>query len=292
MSEAAERLGIPSAQARTFARSTQLSLPGMTLQLSLWQTSPAQQWVAFGLLSRPGGLPVEAWSELLLRSNCAISAMNTSSVSLNDSGDALLVLRLTSQPHHQREMLADELSDLLSIAESLVAGATALQGNKSGATAPVSTMPKQNERSAQQAQAAMNRQWHRPVLIAALQHLGVAVPPVEQIKTVGVIQANGRVYEVIADSDHQHLLVSTPLPTSLITATQRERALLANLHLMMLTQCAVVLAPHGSALQARWNSAGLDGQAFAEWLLDFGQLAESFRQTSAIGTSRNLAWTR
>lgn len=290
--EAAERLGIPSVQARAFSRSAQLPLPGLTLQLSLWQTSPVQQWVVLGLLPRPKGLPVEVWSELLLRSNCAISAMSSSSVSLNDSGDAVLVLRLISQPQHQREMLANELSHLLSVAESLVAGATALQGNQSGAPRPVTTAPRQGEHAEQQAQAAMNREWHRPLLIAALQHLDIAAPPFEQILTVGVIQANGRAYEVIADSDRQHLLISTPLATSLNTATQRERALLANLHLMMLTQTAVVLAPHGSALQARWNSTGLDGQAFAEWLLDFGQLAESFIHTSAIRPARNIAWTR
>lgn len=289
---AAERLGIPSALARSFARDAQLALPGLTLQLSLWQTSPVQQWVAFALLPRPNGLPVEIWSELLLRSNCAISAMSSSSVSLNDSGDVVLVQRLVSQPQHQREMLADELSHLLSVAESLVAGATAVQGHQRHAPSPVSTPPRQRERAVEQAQAAMNRQWHRPLLIAALQHLGIAAPPFEQIKTVGVIQANGRAHEVIADGDHQHLLVSTPLPISLTTAAQRERALLANLHLMMLTQCTVVLAPHGCALQARWNSAGLDGQAFAEWLLDFGQLAESLQQASTTGNPRNLAWTR
>lgn len=290
--QAAERLGIPSPLARTFSRSAQLPLPGLTLQLSLWQSTPFQQWVVFGLLPRPHGLPVEVWSELLLRSNCAISAMSSSTVGLNDAGDAVLVQRLTSQPQHHREVLADELSHLLSVAESLVAGATALQGDRTTTPRPPSTAPRQGDRPMQKAQAAMNHAWHRPLLIAAMEHLGIAVPPAVQIQTVGLIQTHGRSFEVIADTDQQHLLVSTPVSTSLHTATQRERALLANLHLMLLTQCAVVLAPQGSALQARWNSAGLDGKAFAEWLVDFGRLADGFMQSAAPRTPRNTPWIR
>lgn len=288
----AERLGVPPSQARTFARSAQLSLPGLTLQLSPWQTSPVQRWVAIGLLPRPYGLRAEIWSELLLRSNCAISAMSNGSVALDDSGNALLVLRLTSQPRYCHEMLADELSHLLSIAESLVAGATALESGTRGLSQPVAAAPTQGKQSAQLAQTAMNQQWHRPILIAAMQHLGAATPALEQIMTVGLIQVNGRSYEVIADGDHEHLLISTSVPTLLKTAAQRERALLANLHLMMLTQCAVVQAPHESALQARWNSIGLDGKSFADWLLDFGRLADSFLHTSAIRSSSDYSWTR
>ena len=74
---------------------------------------------------------------------------------------------------------------------------------------------------------------------------------------------------------------------------QREQALQANLQLLLLTHCAVVLAPHSSVLQARWNSQGLAGEDFADWLLDFGQLADRFTSTPlpAASAPRNPAWT-
>ncbi|MGY2289761.1 type III secretion system chaperone [Pseudomonas sp. SDO528_S397] len=293
LAEAANDLGLPADQAREFARSGALSLPGMSVQLSLWQAEPVQQWIALGLLPRPATLAADPWSELLLRANCAVSAMSTGSVALNETGDGLLVQRLASRPGQVTTRLGNEVAHLLALAESLVGGATALSGGATGPAAPGHTAPVQQRGAQAAATAAMNQHWHRPLLTQALQHLGIAVPPAAQMQTVGVIQVNARSFEVLADADGQHLLVSSAIKTPLTRGQQRERALQANLHLMLLSQCAVVLTPTGSALQARWNSQALDGAAFADWLLDFGHLADSFTQAPAPAPSalRNRTWT-
>ncbi|MGB3125102.1 MAG: type III secretion system chaperone [Pseudomonas sp.] len=291
--QAAERLGVPSSLAGDFARDGVLNLPGMTLQLSPWQTQPVPQWAALGLLRRPDGLPADTWSELLLRANCGASAMSSCSLAMNEAGEALLVQCLSSRPDTDGAHLSDELAHLLALGESLVAAATAFNAGPGSASTPAGQVPLQATPTVQSAQAAMHQDWHRPLLIRALQRLGVSAPAPEQIHTVGVINANGRAFEVIADGDGQHVLVSTPIDTPLRTAGQRERCLRANLHLMLLSRCAIALAPHGSALQARWNCTALNGEDFADWLLDFGVLADSFAAppSSAATAPRNPAWT-
>lgn len=287
LENAATQLGVPASLAREFAHNAVLTLPGLTLQLSLWQPEPVAQWVALGLLPRPAQCSASVWSELLLRANCAVSALSTASVALSERGDGLLVLRLASRPGAEHPALADELAQLMAIGESLVAGATALaapirQASSAPATPPTPSQP---------GTAALHLDWHRPLLTSALQRLGIAAPTL--IQTVGVIVANARIFEVIADSDQRHLLVSTVIDTPLATPMQREQALQANLQLLLLTHCAVVLAPHSSVLQARWNSQGLAGEDFADWLLDFGQLADRFTSTPlpAASAPRNPAWT-
>ncbi|MDL2186472.1 hypothetical protein P5706_19990 [Pseudomonas sp. ChxA] len=291
--EAGERLGVPPALARDFARDAVLNLPGMTLQLSPWQTLPVPQWVALGLLRRPNGLPAETWSELLLRANCGVSAMSSCSLAMSETGEGLLVQRLASRPDADGAQLSDELAHLLALGESLVAAATALNAGPGSAGTPAGPVPAQAAPTLQSAQAALHQDWHRSLLLSALQRLGVSAPASEQIHTVGVIKANGRSFEVIADGDRCHLLVSTPIETALRTPSQRERCLRANLQLILLTHSAVALAPHGSTLQARWNSTALNGEDFADWLLDFGVLADSFAAppSPAATAPRNPAWT-
>lgn len=285
LENAATQLGVPASLAREFARNAVLALPGLTLQLSLWQPQPVAQWVALGLLPRPAHCSPSVWSELLLRANCAVSAMNTVSLALSEQGDGLLVLRLASRPGAEHHGLADELAQLMAIAESLVAGATALATPISQASSAPTTPPT----AFQPDTSTLNLDWHSPLLRRALQHLGIAAPTL--IQTVGMIVANARTFEIIADSDQRHLLVSTAIDTPLMTPTQREQALQANLQLLLLTHCAVVLAPHGSTLQARWNSQGLAGEDFADWLLDFGQLADRFtsQPLPAASAPRNPA---
>jgi len=292
--EAGERLGVPPALARDFVRDGVLNLPGMTLQLSLWQTQPVPQWVALGLLQRPNGLPADTWSELLLRANCGVSAMSSCSLAMSETGEGLLVQRLASRPDDaDGAHLSDELAHLLAVGESLVAAATVLNAGPGSAGIPAGPVPVQPAPSLQSAQAALHQDWHRPLLISALQRLGISAPTPDQIHTVGVINANGRTFEVIADGDRRHLLVSTPINTALRTSSQRERCLRANLQLILLTHSAVALAPHGSTLQARWNSTALNGEDFADWLLDFGVLADSFAAppSPAATAPRNPAWT-
>lgn len=291
--QAAQTLGLPTADARAFARNGALSVPGMSVQLSLWQALPVPQWIALGVLPRPGGLNAEGWSELLLHANCAVSAMSPCSLALNEAGDGLLVQRLASRPDSTAPRLSDELAHLLALGESLVAGATALFTGVTGTSTLKPVAPSPLADALQSVSTAMNHTWHRPLLTQALQRLGIAAPPDAQMQTVGVIQANGRAFEVIADADQQHLLISTALDTALTRHRQRESALHANLHLLLLTHCAVVLTPHGPALQARWSSRALDGAAFADWLLDFGQLADSFTPapSPAATAPRNPAWT-
>ncbi|KAF1006985.1 MAG: hypothetical protein GAK32_02383 [Pseudomonas fluorescens] len=291
--QAAEQLGLPVSLARDFARDGVLNLPGMTLQLSLWQSQPVPQWTALGLLQRPGGLPDDTWSELLLRANCAASAMGSCTLAMADTGEGLLVQRLASRPGAEGTRLSDELTHLLALGESLVAAATAFNAGPASASTPAGPVPAQPMHTTRPAQAALHQDWHRPLLMRALQRLGVAAPTPEQIHTVGVIKARGRSFEVIADGDGQHLLVSTAIDAPLRTAAQRERCLRANLQLLLLAHCAVVLAPYGSALQARWNCTALNGEDFADWLLDFGVLADSFTAAPlpTATAPRNPAWT-
>ncbi|MBK5553794.1 type III secretion system chaperone [Pseudomonas sp. TH03] len=289
---AAKQLGVAPQQARDFARSGELQLPGLTLQLVLWQTQPFAQWIVLAQLPRPDSLAPAQWNELLLRANCAISAMSACTSALDERGQGLLVNRLSYQPYSDHRGLATELDHMIAVAESLVAGATALSSASARADQPSGPPPASSPTTAPAAKAAMDQHWHRPLLIQALQQLGIDPPPMAQIQTVGVIQVGGRSFEVIADGDQRNVLVSTIIEAPLHSAAQREQALRANLQLMLLTGCAVALAPQGSCLQARWDCTGLDGEAFADWLLDFARLADSFvAPLPAALPKRNPAWT-
>lgn len=289
---AAKQLGVAPQQARDFARSGELQLPGLTLQLVLWQTQPFAQWIVLAQLPRPDSLASAQWNELLLRANCAISAMSACTSALDERGQGLLVNRLSYQPYSDHRGLATELDHMIAVAESLVAGATALSSAAARADQPSGPPPASSPTTAPAAKAAMDQHWHRPLLIQALQQLGIDPPPMAQIQTVGVIQVGGRSFEVIADGDQRNVLVSTIIEAPLHSAAQREQALRANLQLMLLTGCAVALAPQGSCLQARWDCTGLDGEAFADWLLDFARLADSFvAPLPAALPKRNPAWT-
>jgi hypothetical protein len=274
------------------ARSGELQLPGLTLQLVLWQTEPFAQWILLAQLPRPDSLAPAQWNELLLRANCAISAMSACTSALDERGHGLLVNRLSYQPYSDHRGLATELDHMIAVAESLVAGATALSSAAAPTDQPSGPPPASSPTTAPAAKAAMDQHWHRPLLIQALQQLGIDPPPMAQIQTVGVIQVSGRSFEVIADGDQHNVLVSTLIEAPLHSAAQREQALRANLQLMLLSGCAVALAPQGSCLQARWNCTGLDGEAFADWLLDFARLADSFvAPLPAALPKRNPAWT-
>ncbi|NVZ62670.1 type III secretion system chaperone [Pseudomonas gingeri] len=293
---AARQLGLADPQARDFARSGELPLPGLTLQLVQWQQQPVAQWLALGWLQRPLDCTPALWSELLLRANCATSAMSTCAGALDDHGNAVLVSRLQYQPYSDTRYLAAELSHLLALGESLIAGATALSSPLATSNAAAGPPPVASPAARAQAQAAMAQTWHRPLLEQVLRHLGIA-PPLAAPETVGVIRLNGRALEIIADSDQRHLLVSTAIDAPLHGSDQRELALRANLQLMTLTGCAIALAPQGACLQARWDSQGLDAQALVDWLLDFAAFAESFATPSAPETTptrtqlRNPTWS-
>lgn len=293
LGHAAQQLGVPTELTAEFSQNGTLNMPGVMLHLSQWQAEPVAQWIALALLPRPADCSPALWNELLLRSNCTVSAMCTGSVALSDGGDALLAVRLDSRPDSHNPPLSDELSLLLALAESLMAAATALSAGSHRASTPTAVSATTDPLTTVAATDALKRQWHRPRLSRALQRLGLATPALTDLNTVGVIQTRTRAFEVIADGDEQHLLVSTRLATLLNTPAQREHALRANLPLLLLSQCAVVLAPEGAALQARWNSQGLEGDAFADWLLDFGQLADSFTPSlsSTASAPRNPAWT-
>ncbi|RON40065.1 hypothetical protein BK664_09415 [Pseudomonas brassicacearum] len=289
---AAKQLGVAPQQARDFASSGELRLPGLTLQLTLWQTEPFAQWIVLAQLPRPENLSALQWNELLLRANCAISAMGTCAGALDERGHGLLVNRLAYQPYSNHQGLVTELDHMIAVAESLVAGATALSSTVALANAPSGPPPASSPATTPSAKAAMGQHWHRPLLIQALQRLGITAPPATQIQTVGVIQIGGRQLEVIADGDQRNVLVSTIIDAPLRSAVQREMALRANLQLLLLTGCSVALAPQGSCLQARWDCTGLDGEAFADWLLDFARLADSFvAPLPAALPKRNPAWT-
>ncbi|WLH36485.1 CesT family type III secretion system chaperone [Pseudomonas sp. FP2196] len=289
---AAKHLGIAEQPARDFASSGELQLPGLTLQLTRWQSEPVTQWIVLAQLPRPDNLTPLLWNELLLRANCSISAMSACVGALDERGHGLLVSRLAYRPYSDHPGLASELDQLIAVAESLVAGATALS-SATGHSEPSSVAPPPSSPdTAPAAKAAMEQRWHRPLLIQALQRLGIEPPPAAHLQTVGVIRIGARSFEVIADGDQRNVLVSTPIDTPLRSAVQREQALRANLQLMLLTGCAVALAPQGSCLQSRWDSTGLDGEAFADWLLDVAQLADSFVAPSpAALPKRNPAWT-
>lgn len=289
---AAKHLGVAPQQARDFARSGELQLPGLTLQVILWQTEPFAQWIVLAQLPRPETLSPLQWNELLLRANCAISAMSACTGALDERGHGLLAKRLGYQAYSDHPGLAAELDHLIAVAESLVAGATALPSGPVRAETTPGPAPASNPVTAPAAKAAMGQHWHRPLLMQALQQLGIAAPPEAQIQTVGVIRLGARSFEVIADGDQRHLLVSTIIEAPLRSAAQRELALRANLQLMLLSGCAVALAPQGSCLQTRWDCTGLDGEAFADWLLDVARLADSFVAPSpAALPKRNPAWT-
>ncbi|AMB87252.1 hypothetical protein AWM79_18920 [Pseudomonas agarici] len=288
---AAKQLGLPDPQARDFARNGQLPLPGLSLQLFQWQTQPVPQWLALASLPRPADCPPTLWYELLLRANCATSAMTACTTALDDGGDAMLVARLQYRPYSDSHYLAAELSHLLALGESLIAGATALSSPLAPHDTPAGPPTPASPAAQEQAQMAMAQTWHRPLLEHALHHLGIA-PPATAPQTVGVIRLKGRALEIIADSDQRHLLVSTMVDAPLQHGDQRELALRANLQLMTLTGCAIALAPQGACLQARWDSQGLDAEAWVDWLLDFVALADSFAPPSVTKTTlRSPTWS-
>jgi len=270
LQSAALHLGLSAAEAKNFANCGLLQLPGLAIQLQPWRDAPQPQWLALGLLSRPNDVSPLLWNELLLRSNCAMSAISTCAAAIDEQGQGLLVNRLSMQAYSDTEQLGEALAVLIALAESLIAGATAL-----------STRPTHSETLAEppstptrpaSGKDAIAHSWHRSFLVQALQHLGNTTPA-QTIDTIGVIRIGKQSLEIIADGNERHLLISTAINSPLHSSSQRTLALRANLELMTLTGCAVALAPHGACLQARWDSKGLDGIALGDWLGDFAQLA-------------------
>jgi hypothetical protein len=270
LQSAALYLGLSAVEAGHFVNSGLLQLPGLVIQLQPWRDTPQPQWLALGLLSRPNDVSPLLWNELLLRSNCAMSAISACAAAIDERGHGLLVNRLSMQPYSDTTQLGEALAVLIALAESLIAGATALS---TGATrSETLAEPPSTPVLLASSKAAMAHRWHRSLLVQALQHLGNTTPA-QSIDSVGVIRIGKQPLEIIADSDERHLLVSTAINSPLHSSSQRKLALRANLELMTLTGCAVALAPQGACLQARWDSKGLDGIALGDWLGDFAQLA-------------------
>lgn len=272
LQSAASYLGLSAVEAGHFVNSGLLQLPGLAIQLQPWRDTPLPQWLALGLLSRPNDVSPLLWNELLLRGNCAMSAISACAAAIDERGHGLLVNRLSMQPYSDTTQLGDALAVLIALAESLIAGATALS---TGAThSETLAEPPSTPALHAYSKAAMTHRWHRSLLVQALQHLGNTTPA-QSIDSVGVIRISKQSLEIIADSDERHLLVSTAINSPLHSGSQRKLALRANLELMTLTGCAVALAPQGACLQARWDSKGLDGIALGDWLGDFAQLADA-----------------
>ena len=278
LQNAALHLGTSMADAQEFGFTGLLRLPGLSIQLQLWRETPQPQWLALGVLYRPNDVSPLLWNELILRGNCAITAVSGGTGAIDERGDGLLVNRLGIQSYSDNTQLGESLGVLIALAESLIAGATSL-----------SNMPAQLGTVAQQpfipvtpasSIATMVHSWHRTLLVGALQHLGNITSPTS-IDTVGVVRIGNQSLEVIADSDERHLLVSTSIKRPLHSGHQRTLALRANLELMTLTGCSVALAPFGPCLQGRWDSEGLDGIALGDWLGDFAQLAAAIGVPSA-----------
>ena len=270
LQSAALHLRLSVAEARNFANSGLLQLPGLAIQLQPWRDTPLPQWLALGLLPRPNDVSPLLWNELLLRGNCAMSAIGACAAAIDERGHGLLVNRLSMQPYSDTTQLGEALAVLIALAESLIAGATALSAGPTRAELPAE--PPSTPALLASSKAAMAHSWHRSLLVQALQHLGNTTP-VQSIDTVGVIRIGKQSLEIIADSDEHHLLVSTAINSPLHSSSQRMLALRANLELMTLTGCSVALAPQGACLQSRWDCKGLDGIALGDWLGDFAQLA-------------------
>jgi len=272
LQSAALYLGLSTTESENFANTGLLQLPGLAIQLQPWLDAPVPQWLALGLLPRPNDVSPLLWNELLLRGNCAMSAMAACAAAIDEQGDAVLVYRLSAQPYSDTTQLGEALAVLIALAESLMAGVTALSAGPTRSETPSGPPSTPGGALLASSNTAMAHRWHRALLVQALHYLG-NVTPAQSIDTVGVIRIGKQSLEVIADSDERHLLVSTGISSPLHTGSQRKLALRANLELMTLTGCSVALAPQGACLQARWDSKGLDGIALGDWLGDFAQLA-------------------
>jgi hypothetical protein len=284
LQSAALHLGLSAAEVRNFANSGLLQLPGLAIQLQPWRDTPEPQWLALGLLSRPNDVSPLLWNELLLGGNCAMSAISACAAAIDERGHGLLVNRLSAQPYSDTTQLGEALAVLIAVAESLIAGATALSARTSRSETQVE--PPSTPVMMASGKAAMTHKWHRSLLVQALQHLGNTTPP-ENIDTVGMIRIGKQTLEIIADGDERHLLVSTAINSPLHSNSQRELALRANLELMTLTGCAVALTPKGACLQARWDCKGLDGMALGDWLGDFAQLAGAIGRPAQSSVTRS-----
>lgn len=271
---AARRLELSTGDAQRFADTGVMHLPGLSLHMQLWGETPAPQWYVVAALSRPDEVPPSLWNELLLRSNCSISAMSTCAVGIDEHGDAVLVNRLAIHPYSDFLYVADELALVIALAESLIGGATALStGNRADYPQHFSSAARRpTEHESIPVTLALN--WHQSLIDQALRHLG-STQSLDSIETICVLRLGDQQLEVVADSDKRHLVVSTAIANVLRSDGQRALALGANLELMTLTGCTIAMAPHGACLQGRWDSRGLDGRALGNWLGDFSLLART-----------------
>jgi hypothetical protein len=257
-----------------FADTGVIQVPGLTLHMQLWREIPEPQWCVIAVLSRPREVTARLWNELLLRSNCTISAMSNCAACIDERGNAVLINGLAAHPYSDFPYLADELALMIALGESLTAGAkelsTVRRADIPHYLSKVTPPPTLQESS--QVTFALN--WHRSLMDQALQHLGY-VELLTSIESVCVIRIGDQSLEVVASNDKRHLVVSTGIANQLSGDGQRALALCANLELKVLTGCTIAMAPHGVCLQGRWDSRGLDGHALGDWLGDFALLART-----------------
>lgn len=158
LQKAALHLGLSAAEAGHFANSGSLQLPGLAIQLQPWRDTPLPQWLALGLLPRPNDVSPLLWNELLLRGNCAMSAIGACAAAIDERGHGLLVNRLSVQSYSDITQLGEALAVLIALAESLIADTTALRAGPTRSEPQAEASPTPVLLAS--GKAAMAHSWH------------------------------------------------------------------------------------------------------------------------------------
>ncbi len=283
---AALQFDASSTDAIAFAQQGMLTLDALTVVLLCLREEPVPLWIMMGYLRTPREIHPDAWQEALLRANDIAMAMNGSSFGLDEQGNTFLMKPLAFDIVDDVDALALSMNDANTLASCLIDSLLSLgqpsplnadENNADPAPLPEPDQRRQSLLLHQEidlrSAAAIQKQWHIPLMLAACKTLGSVVSLSPQESCVSVLSFPERKIIVIADGDERHLLVSTPMTSFPHPGYTPRHLLLANNNLMALAHCSFSLSSSGTSLLARWDTYGLDGSDFASWLADFMTLA-------------------
>ncbi|WP_158781894.1 type III secretion system chaperone [Pantoea sp. BAV 3049] len=277
---AASQFAVDQPRQEEFARTGVIKLTALHLVTICQSEVPVPLWLVAGWLQKPQALHPESWQEALLRVNDVAMAMSGIAISVDEHGNTLLLKRLAFDAVGDADALAEVMNDVDSLAASLVDLLLSLGQISPEPEEPVPPLPEWiagwQQQTARQsdalAQQALQTEWHHPLLQQTIGLLGLPTTRYIEDGCFGLLHFPERSIEIIACADQRHLSLSTPLNLTL----SAKELLSVNSELQVLTNCAFALSGEKICLVCRWDTTGLDAEAFAGWLADFMTLCVAF----------------
>ncbi|WP_380184579.1 type III secretion system chaperone [Kalamiella sp. sgz302252] len=273
-----------------FAETGLLQLDALHVVVICQSEEPVPLWLAVGYLRTPQAIHPETWQQLLLRANGIAMAMNGISLSLDEQGTTLLTRRLAFDAIDNAVALAEIMNDLDALAASLIdllfsPGQPDATQEASEEPSPPDWVAGWQQQTALKidalAEKALAAQWHYPLMQQTITALQLPAAQYSLNGCLCSLRFPERDIAVTADGNGRHLFLATPLDLNPDSARQ---FLLANGDLQLLTHCSLGLYDEQVSLLSRWDSFGLDGIDFAEWLANFMTLTQAFNNDNQRGT--------